>query len=69
MRHSGFETKDDLMRTRENPQDLRVRDNPPAGGDRFARESNTWRRMKPYPIWASVIAAAAFIVGGFLLLS
>lgn len=56
------------MSTHEHPRDLHVRDDPPAGGDKFARESNTWRRMKPYQIWASVIAAVAFVVGGLFLL-
>lgn len=56
------------MRTYENPRNLHARDDPPAGGDQFARESNTWRRMKPYQIWTSVIAAVAFVVAGLFLL-
>lgn len=38
------------------------RDVPPAAGDRFARESFTFRRMTPKQIWA--LGAAA--IGGFI---
>lgn len=45
-----------------------VRDNPPTAGDQFARESNTWRRMKPYQAWIAAAAAAAFIIAGLFVL-
>lgn len=56
------------MATRDIHTRHEVRDNPPTEGDRFARESNTWRTMKPYQIWAAVIAAAALIAVGFVTL-
>ena len=50
------------MRTHEihrNP-----RDNPPTEGDRFARESNTWRRMQPWQIWTAAVAAVVLVIVG-----
>ncbi|HZM35882.1 MAG TPA: hypothetical protein VFC18_15480 [Burkholderiales bacterium] len=56
------------IHTRDVPNRPGVRDNPPAGGDQFARESNTWRRMKPYQAWIAAAAAAAFVIAGLIVL-
>ena len=56
------------MATRDIHTRHDVRDNPPTEGDRFARESNTWRRMKPYQIWVAAGAAAAFVIIGLIVL-
>lgn len=49
-----------------NPEHSPSRDEryAPTGEDKFARESNTWRRMRPWQIWTAAIAAAVFIVVG-----
>lgn len=43
-----------------------VRDVPPSGGDSYARESFTWRRMRPWQIWTLAIVAVVFVVAGWL---
>lgn len=35
---------------------------------KFARESNTWRRMKPYQAWVAAGAAAALVIAGLFVL-
>ena len=53
------------MRTRHSEYSpSRDEQRAPAGGDKFARESNTWRRMRPWQIWTAAIAAAVFVVVG-----
>ena len=61
------------MRTHEIHQDephrtTHARDIPPTEGDRFARESNTWRRMQPWQIWTAAGAAVALVVIGLIIL-
>lgn len=55
------------MRSR-NPEHSPTRDEryAPAGDDKFARESNTFRRMQPWQIWALAIAAAVLVVLGVI---
>ena len=56
------------MATRDVHQNPHVRDEPPTEGDRFARESFTWRSMKRWQIWTAAIAAAAFVIIGLVVL-
>lgn len=44
------------------------RDEPPSAGDRYARESFTFRRMKPRQIWQILIALAVLILVAVLLM-
>lgn len=45
-----------------------VRDVPPSGGDSYARESFTWRRMRPWQIWTLAIVAVGVVAAGWLYL-
>ena len=45
-----------------------VRDVPASGDDPYARESFTWRRMRPWQIWTLAVVAVAFVVAGWLYL-
>lgn len=56
------------MATRNVHREQHVRDDPPTEGDRFARESFTWRTMKPWQIWCAAIGAVAFVVVGLIIL-
>jgi hypothetical protein len=57
-----------MRTTQDVHRDTQTRDVPPTEGDKFARESNTWRRMRPWQIWTAAGAAAAFIVIGLIVL-
>lgn len=54
------------MKARNVDQGTHIRDEPPSGGDRYARESFTWRRMQPRHIWALAIAAAVLVALGIV---
>jgi hypothetical protein len=56
------------MKARNVDPHTPVRDDPPAGGDRYARESFTWRRMQPWQIWTAAIGAGVFVIVGLILL-
>lgn len=56
------------MSTKHSQHEHPVRDVPPTGGDSYARESFTWRRMRPWHIWTLVIVAVAVVVAGWLYL-
>jgi hypothetical protein len=57
-----------MRTTQDVDRNTHARDVPPTEGDKFARESNTWRRMRPWQIWTAAGAAAAFIVIGLIVL-
>lgn len=42
---------------------------PQRNEDRYAQESFTWRRMKPWQIWTLAIAAVALVVAGVIYLA
>lgn len=52
------------MKTRHMDHETHVRDEPPTGQDPIARESFTWRRMRPWHIWTlAAVAAVATALG------
>lgn len=57
------------MKTRNVDVHSRTRDEPPTEGDRYARESFTWRRMQPWRIWALLISAVVLAILGVIWVS
>lgn len=55
------------MHTRNT--ESRVRDEPPTEGDPYARESFTWRRMRPWQIWAVGVAGIVLAILGVIYVS
>lgn len=54
------------MNTNQVGHQSSVRDVPPRGGDSYARESFTWRRMRPWQIWTLAIVAVVVVAAGWL---
>lgn len=54
------------MKTQHMDQETRMRDQPPTERDPLARESFTWRRMRPWHIWTLAIAAAVLTALGVI---
>ncbi|HEX6267246.1 MAG TPA: hypothetical protein VFZ81_10155 [Burkholderiales bacterium] len=42
-------------------------DDPPAAGDRFARESFTLRRMRPWQVWTAAVVAVGGLAAAIIL--
>jgi len=57
------------MNTNQTGRQSSVRDIPPSGGDSYARESVTWRRMRPWQIWTLAIVSAVAVAAGWLYVS
>lgn len=55
------------MNTNQSGHQSSVRDVPPSGDDSYARESFTWRRMRPWQIWTLLIVVVA-VAGGLYVL-
>lgn len=54
------------MKTQDMERDARMRDQPPTERDPLARESFTWRRMRPWHIWTLAIAAVVLTALGVI---
>ena len=55
------------MNTNQSGPQSSVRDVQPRGDDSYARESFTWRRMRPWQIWTLAIVVVVVAVAVFVL--
>jgi len=52
------------MNTNQSGRPSSIRDIQPSGDDSYARESFTWRRMRPWQIWT--LSIVVVVVAGAL---